>query len=138
MSRGKSENFASRGLQPEQAPSDDLRLAWLMQKLVTYIKLANYDSIRNRLMEIVNSDDKKRAFEATDGINSTRDIYSITGVNKNTVSAWWNDWEKQGLVEESTGARGRRVKLVSLSDFGIGVPAGKRQRAKVNKAQKEQ
>lgn len=102
----------------------------LLQKLVTYIKLANYDSIRKRLIAILDSDDKKRVFEATDGKRSVRDIQSATGVTKATVSNWWNEWQKEEIVEECKEERGRRRKLLSLSDFGIEVPTGRKQRVK--------
>jgi len=103
---------------------------YLLQKLVIYAKLANYDNIRNRLIAILDSNDKKRVFEATDGRSSVRDIQSKTGVGKDTVSDWWNEWQKEGIVEESKEARGRRRKVLSLSDFGIEVPTGKKQRVK--------
>lgn len=102
----------------------------LLHRLVIYTKLANYDDIKNRLIRILNSDDKKRVFEATDGRSSVRDIQSKTGVGKDSISDWWNEWQKEGIVEESKEARGRRRKLLSLSDFGIEVPAGKKQRVK--------
>lgn len=110
--------------------TEDNEQTRLLQKLVTYTKLANYDSIRNRLIVTLDSDDKKRVFEATDGNNSVRDIRSKTGVSKDTVSNWWNEWQKEGIVEESKEARGRRRKLLSLRDFGIEVPAGKKQHVK--------
>ena len=102
----------------------------LLRELTTYTKLANYESIRSRLIKILNSDDKKRVFEATDGKNSVRDIQSATGVTKATVSDWWNEWQKEGIVEESKKTRGRRCKVLSLSDFGVKVPAGKKTAAK--------
>lgn len=109
----------------------------LLQKLVVYTKLASYDSIRHRLIATLDSDDKKRVFEATDGKTSLRDIQSKTGVSKDTVSDWWNEWEEQGIAEESKEARGRRCKLLSLSDFGIEIPTGKKQRVK-RQAMKDQ
>lgn len=110
--------------------TEDNEQTRLLQKLVTYTKLANYASIRNRLIAILDSDDKKRVFEATDGKSRVRDIQSATGVNKAMVSNWWNEWQKEGIVEECKEARGRRRKLLSLSDFGIEVPTGKKQRVK--------
>jgi len=102
-------------------PSNQLSDA--IDKLTLYIKLANYDSIKNRLMQILNSDDKKDVFEATDGKNSTREIEAMTGVNKDVVSSWWNQWQKEGIVEESQERRGRRRRVLSLSDFGIDTPS---------------
>lgn len=117
--------------------TEDNEQARLLRKLVTYTKLANYESIRSRMIKILNSDDKKRVFEATDGKNSTRDIQSATGVTKDTVSDWWNEWQKEGIVEESKKTRGRRCKVLSLSDFGIKVPAGKKQRGKKTAAKEQ-
>ncbi len=107
-----------------------IHLLQTLQKLIIYTKLANYESIRNRLMTILDSEDKKRVFEATDGNNSTREIESATGVGKDTVSKWWDNWEKEGIVEKSEDVRGRRCKIVSLSDFGVEVAGGKRQRGR--------
>lgn len=119
----------------EQIPIDELRT--LIHTLVVYTKLANYDNIRNRLMKILNSDDKKRVFEATDGRSSVRDIQSSTGVSKDTISDWWDEWQKEGIVEESERVRGRRCRVLSLADFGIEVPGGKKHRVKRQKAEKE-
>lgn len=128
MNESKEKKVITGQGQPEQTEvNNDTRL---LHKLVIYTKLANYDNIRNRLIEILNSDDKKRVFEATDGRSSVRDIQSKTGVGKDSISDWWNEWQKEGIVEESKEARGRRRKLLSLSDFGIEVPAGKKQRVK--------
>lgn len=114
-----------------QGPSEknhDNEQTRLLRKLNVYTKLANYDNIRKRLVVVLDSNDKKRVFEATDGNNSVRDIQSKTGVNKDTVSNWWNEWQKEGIVEESKEARGRRYKVFSLSDFGIEAPTSRKQR----------
>lgn len=110
--------------------TEDNEQTRLLQKLVVYTKLAHYDSIRNRLIATLDSNDKKRVFEATDGSNSVRDIQSKTGVSKDTVLNWWNEWQKEGIVKESKEARGRRCRVLSLCDFGIEVPAGKKQHTK--------
>lgn len=105
----------------------------LLHKLIIYTKLANYENIRNRLITVLDSGDKKRVFEATDGNNGTRQIESITGVSKDTVSNWWGEWEREGIVEESEEVRGRRCKIVSLGEFGIEVASGKKERSKRRK-----
>jgi len=110
--------------------SEQDQLISLMQKLVIYTKLANYDNIRNRLMEILNTSDKRCVFEATDGKNTTRDIESSTGVNISTISTWWREWQKEGIVGESQEREGRRYKVLSLPDFGIEVPIGRIHRIK--------
>lgn len=132
MNESKRERLAASQEQSEQKleGNDYIRL---LHKLIIYTKLANYENIRNRLITILDSDDKKRVFQATDGTNSTRQIESITGVSKDTVSNWWDEWEKEGVVEESKDVRGRRCKIVSLGDFGIEVAAGKKERSKRRK-----
>jgi len=132
MSERKGKKLAGGQEQSKQKLEGDDYIR-LLRKLIIYTKLANYEDIKNRLMTILNSDDKKRVFEATDGNNSTREIESITGVSKDTISNWWDEWEKEGIAEESKEVRGRRCKIVSLCDFGIEVIAGKRQRSKRRK-----
>lgn len=136
MSESKREKLAAGQEQSGQkAEGDDFTA--LVHKLIIYTKLANYENIRNRLITIVDSEDKKRVFEATNGNNSTRQIESITGVSKDTVSNWWNEWQKEGVVEEIEETRGRRRKLLSLADFGIEIPGSKRQRGKRQKLSKD-
>ena len=97
----------------------------LLRQIAVYTKLANYDSIKNRLLAVLNSDGKRKVFEASDGQKSVRDIEAETGVGKDTVSNWWKEWESEGIVEETEEARGRRRKVLSLGDFGIGSSTGK-------------
>jgi len=133
MNESKRERLAASQEQFRQKLEGDDSIP-LLRKLIAYTKLANYENIKNRLITILNSADKKRVFEATDGDSSTRQIESNTGVSKDTVSKWWDEWEKEGIVEESEEVRGRRHKIVSLSEFGIEVAAGKKQRSKRQKA----
>ena len=127
---GKKPNTGQDEFERKVAAEDCILL---LHKLVIYTKLANYGDIRNRLITILDSEDKKRVFEATDGNNSTRQIESMTGVNKDTVSNWWDEWEKEGIVEESQEVRGRRCRIVSLGEFGIEVAACKKERSKRRK-----
>ena len=110
-----------------QSSVADTSMMLLMEKLVAVTKLANHDAIKERLLMILDSADKKRVFEATDGISSARDIAARTGIGFSTVTRWWSDWNSQGIVEESENVQGRRRRLVSLREFGIEVPPGKKQ-----------
>lgn len=56
------------------------------------------------------------AFRLSDGIRSTRQIGEVVGKDQKTVSNWWRDWEKLGIVEKS-GSRGQFRKSVSLADL---------------------
>ena len=132
MNESRRERLAASQEQSGQKLEGDDFIA-LLHKLIMYTKLANYENIRNRLITILDSEDKKRVFEATEGNNGTRQIESITGVSKDTVSNWWDKWQREGIVEESKEVRGRRCKIVSLGEFGIEVPAGKKERSKRRK-----
>jgi hypothetical protein len=133
MNESKREKPVASQKQSGRKPGGDDSVS-LLHELIVYTKLANYENIRNRLITILDSEDKKRVFEATDGNNGTRQIESITGVNKNSVSNWWDEWEREGIVEESKEVRGRQYKIVSLGEFGIKVAAGKKERSKRLKA----
>lgn len=135
MNKNKRKNLITRQEQLEQKAENHGYIR-LLQKLVTYTKLANYGDIRSRLMAVLDSDEKKRVFEATNGDNSIRDIASDTNVNIASISEWWNEWQREGIVEESKEVRGRRRKIVSLSEFGVEIPGGKRHRGKRQKLNK--
>ena len=132
MNESKRERLAASQEQSGQKLEGDDFIP-LLHKFIIYTKLANYENIRNRLITILDSEDKKRVFKATEGNNGTRQIESITGVSKDTVSNWWDKWQREGIVEESKEVRGRRCKIVSLGEFGIEVAAGKKERSKRRK-----
>ncbi len=90
-----------------------------LTEISNWLKLAHGEAIRQRLEKILDTEIKKRAYEATDGSASTRDIAKLVGVDQKTISRWWSDWSKAGLVEPSIDRQDRPRKLIPLTYFKL-------------------
>jgi hypothetical protein len=97
--------------------STDERIRERLDEIAKWLKLAYGESVRQRLAATLDTDVKKRAYEATDGVASTRDIGKLVGVDQKTISNWWNDWTSLSLVEPGTDRPDRPRKLISLAYF---------------------
>jgi hypothetical protein len=99
----------------------------LLRELVAYTRAANHLTITKVLETILDSDDKRLVYQLSDGDASARDIQRLSGVNKDSISEWWREWEQIGIAQQSrsSNVKGRRQRLFSLSDFGIAVPEPK-------------
>jgi len=61
-------------------------------------------------------------YEYSDGTRGVREVSEMIGVDKNTVSTWWNEWDGLGVMEQAASRKGRRQRLVSLEQVGIEIP----------------
>lgn len=95
----------------------------VLTELLAWTKLEARPRVAARLSEILDSNEKKLVYEYSDGTRGVREISERIGVDKNTVSTWWKEWDGLGVMEQATSRRGRRQRLVSLEDVGIEVPA---------------
>jgi hypothetical protein len=95
------------------------------------------------LLEILPSDDKKLAYQYSDGRGS-QEVSELAGVGQGTVSRWWTSWINSGIAEAIPVKGGERAKRsFSLEDLGIEVPAPKnvkteKQEAALTPASEEQ
>jgi hypothetical protein len=99
----------------------------LLTEMLAWTKLEARPRVAARLSEILDSPEKRIVYEYSDGTKGVRQISEITGVDKNTVSNWWGEWDALGVMEQSTTRKGRRQRLVSLENVGIEVPAVSRE-----------
>ncbi len=60
---------------------------------------------------------ERRAFDASDGSRSTRDVAGEVGVSQPTISRWWSRWQALGIV--TVDERGRANRLASLYELGL-------------------
>lgn len=95
----------------------------LLRELVAWTKLAIRPQVAERFTEILNSDQKRLVYEYSDGERGVREVSRLTRVSKNLVSAWWQDWDELGIMEQSQSVAGRRQRMVCLRALGIQVPA---------------
>jgi Fic family protein len=93
----------------------------LLKEILKWTKFSGWNNLKNILETVLNDDRKKQVYFLTNGDNTTRQIESSIGVSRNTISVWWRDWAKIGIVEmvPSKGRGNRASALFSLDDFGI-------------------
>lgn len=103
----------------------------LLQEITTSIsevagilKITSYPDVKKTLECALDSDEKKLAYELSDGIR-TSDVIAQelrrSGLSKgaaSTVRGWWSEWERAGLI--SANGKFRR-KIFSLRDYGLEV-----------------
>lgn len=97
----------------------DLSLESVLAEILTWTKLIYGPQVGAQLKEILDSKEKRKVYEATDGHASTRDIENSIGVNKNTVSKWWKEWSSMGIVEPGPARKDRPKRIISLKQFGL-------------------
>jgi hypothetical protein len=95
----------------------------LLTELLAWTKLEARPRVAARLAGILDSHEKRMVYEYSDGTRGVREISEMTGVDKNTVSNWWGEWDALGVMQQATTRKGRRQRLVSLEDLGIEAPA---------------
>lgn len=94
----------------------------LLEEILLWTKY-DYSEIKQKMIEYLDTDDKKIAYQLSDGENSTYDIEKKVSVTAMTVSNWWNRWFEAGIVEQTEKYGGGRYKrLISLTKMGIPIP----------------
>ena len=96
-------------------------IAGSLHDLFGWVRVLGYAQVTEILATALSSKQRRRVYEAMDGLRGVRDIQKSTGVNMRLVSAWGQEWEKIGIVAQSrtSDIKGRREKLFDLSLFGL-------------------
>lgn len=88
----------------------------LLKEILKWEKFHGMQALRKTLPTVLGTDEKKVAYEMTNGKKSAREIEKATGISKSVVSKWWISWFSQGiLVKEGE----KYKKIVSLKDLGV-------------------
>jgi hypothetical protein len=98
---------------------------WTMRELLRWTRFANMGKLKEILENELDSEEKKLAYESTDGKNGQKEVAELSGAPLGTVKGWWPRWFQKGIVTESEIRTGRMMRLVSLEDVGIEVPKKK-------------
>lgn len=94
----------------------------LLEEILLWMKY-DYLDTKRKLLDKLDNDDKKIAYQSSTGENSTHDIAKKVSVSAMTISNWWNKWLEFGLMEQTDKFGGKRYKrLISLTKMGIRVP----------------
>lgn len=93
-----------------------------LQDILKWSRFQNLPRLRQIFEQQLDTQEKKLAFENTDGGKGYREVAENSGVPAPTVQSWWNRWYTLGILEPSGTRKGRLKKICSLSDVGIEVP----------------
>jgi hypothetical protein len=73
--------------------------------------------LRRLAQETLESASERRAFQATDGSKTTREVAASSGASQSSVSRWWRAWRLAGLV--ATTPSGAMRPLLTLDELGL-------------------
>jgi|GEM_PF-782037 len=93
-----------------------------LKEILKWTRFENISKLKEILEKELDTDEKRLAYESTDGANGLKEVATVSGVPLPTVGTWWQKWFRLGLVTESEERKGRMVKIVSLDDVGAKIP----------------
>lgn len=97
----------------------------ILRELLAWTRFASIPQLRATLEKELDTDEKKLAYENSDGENTLKDIVPLSGAPYGTITNWWPRWYRIGILTESETRKGRMKKIVSLSAVGIDIPKNK-------------
>jgi len=102
----------------------------LLREIARWTREAALPSARERVERLLDSDAKKRVYEAiADGTATGAAVEKASGVNHKQLGPWLRAWEAEGIAEPSAGAS---KALFTLAELGIdpAPPPARRPRSK--------
>jgi hypothetical protein len=94
----------------------------ILREILNWIRVGNIPLLRDTLLRELDTDEKKKVYELTNGIRSQSEIESLAKVSRRMVSYYWQKWYGLGILVMSDRRKGRMQKIVSLDEVGISVP----------------
>ena len=110
----------------------------LLKEILKWIKFAGMKEVKNILIDILDTDEKKISYQKSDGSRGLSEVAKLAGLgSKKPVEIMWDDWLKASLGENIPVRGGNRFKRsFDLEDFGIKVPEPKAAELKVETEEK--
>ena len=75
------------------------------------------DDVTSRLAAVLDTDQRRSAYIASDGNRSAREVARIADTTHPTIGKWWDDWAVRGLVVGP--GNGRMRAIIDLELFGL-------------------
>ena len=97
----------------------------LLREILKWERFTGMKEVKAALESTLDTDQKKTAYQASDGSRGTREVARISGYgSKSTIERLWKIWRRLGLGETSPvqGSGERFTRSFDLEDFGIEVP----------------
>lgn len=96
-----------------------------LREILKWIRFANFQKLRETLETELDTNEKKAAYDNSDGANGIKELAAFSGAPQDTIYAWWQKWFRAGLVTESETRKGRMRKIASLDEVGLKPARGK-------------
>ena len=94
----------------------------VLVEIARWTRFQNISKLKETLMAELDTDEKKIAYENTDGIRPLNEVARISGVPRDTLYGWWKKWFNLGILENSGVRKGRLARFCSLDYVGIKTP----------------
>lgn len=94
----------------------------ILRDIARWLRFQNIGKLKEVLLAELDTDEKKLAFESSDGERGIKEVAEISRTPQGTVYSWWKKWFNLGILEPSETRGGRLRKICSLEDVGIKVP----------------
>jgi hypothetical protein len=115
-----NKNDESAQIDAQQLLSEITKIQAICNHLEDLMRILAEPVLEVSLGHIFSNDLKQlRAYELTDGNNSTRDIGALVGVDQKTISTWWRKWAAGYHIVEKFGRRGQFRKRYSLLELMV-------------------
>lgn len=103
---------------------DDIKeLVKVNKDILKWIKFSNLGKVKEILETVLDSDEKKIAYQMSDGITRSGAIADIITPHQTTIADWWRIWYKLGIAEALSASGGKRARSIfDLEDFNLAVP----------------
>jgi len=89
----------------------------VLKELLVWTRVGFYGTVKTTLADVLNSDKKKRAYQAADGIRSGESIRVELKMSPNDLLELFKQCTNLGLMEQLEG--GKRRRLFDLTNFGL-------------------
>jgi transposase-like protein len=90
-----------------------------LDEVLFWLRVSSMSAASQHFAAIFDTEEKHRAYQLTDGINTLQDIRKEVPISLGTLHSWWEEWQARGIVRESPHRKVRREKLLDLRSLGL-------------------
>jgi len=96
----------------------------LLREILKWIRFTGMKGVKEQLEAALETDQKKSAYQLSDGNRTRADISEVSGASTGAISGYWKEWAILGLGEKIAvqGGGDRFKRAFDLEDFGIEIP----------------
>lgn len=70
----------------------------LLKEILKWQKIQAKATVRPLIFSLLDSKEKRKVYELTDGSLTVKQILERAGAATGTISNWWNDWLVEGIL----------------------------------------